>query len=214
MRFWFSGPRIFGVRPGVSFSPDDLKTPRSKAVGGRIEGSFVYVVRGDHNMVKIGVTTNPRARLAQLRTGSAFPIDYAFIGVTPGAGFDIESAAHAVLDKYRCTGEWFDLSPEIAISAVMGAAGKLGYPMRAIDLTTSDYILSGAAAGGQENASENKFSNGVRRAIACLLIYFFMLSALALLWPTNKMPELAGAMIVVVFPLASMWMSGKILRNK
>src|SRR2546423_562010 len=94
VRFWLSGPRMFGVRPGISISPNDLRpkpkpTSLRRAAGDNIEGSFVYVVRGDHNMIKIGVTTNPAARLASLRTGSPFPIDFAFIGVTPGPGYDI-----------------------------------------------------------------------------------------------------------------------------
>ena len=65
-------------------------------------GSFLYVIRGDHNMVKVGVTTNPSARLASLRTGSAFPIDFDYIAVTPSTGFDIEAGAHAMLKSHRC----------------------------------------------------------------------------------------------------------------
>ena len=26
MRFWISGPRVFGIRPGISVSPNDFKT--------------------------------------------------------------------------------------------------------------------------------------------------------------------------------------------
>lgn len=126
MKLWFSGPSFFGIRPGVSF---DAGQSTQRQTAPRVDGSFVYVVRGDHNMIKIGVTTNPAARLAQLRTGSPFPIEYAFIGATPGNGYDIEQAAHAMLAPHRVNGEWFDVSPELAISAVMGAAGKLGRAM-------------------------------------------------------------------------------------
>lgn len=208
MRFWLSGPRIFGFRPGVSFSPSDLTgSRRHAAAGDRIEGSFVYVVRGDHNMVKIGVTTNPRARLAQLRTGSAFPIEYAFIGITPGTGYDIEGAAHAVLDKYRCAGEWFDLPPEIAVSAVMGAAGKLGQPMRAIDLSTADHVLK-IAAGGDLPATAIKYST-MRRPLVGLALYLAMLAATAPFLPAaGATPEWAAGLAIIVFPAAAFWLSG------
>jgi hypothetical protein len=92
-------------------------------------GSFLYVVRGDHNVVKVGVTTNPNARLASLRTGSAFPIDFDYIAVTPGTGFDIEAGAHEMLKSHRCNAEWFDVPPEMAVAAIAGAAHKLGQPI-------------------------------------------------------------------------------------
>jgi hypothetical protein len=151
MRFFFSGPRILGIRPGVSFSASDFKTkeaPRAaRTTSGQIEGSFVYVVRGDHNLVKVGVTTNPSARLAHLRTGSPFPISFAFIGCTPGNGYDIERAAHLILDRQRLNGEWFDVVPEMAIAAVNAAAAKLGAPVQSMDLATADLALKLAAAG-------------------------------------------------------------------
>jgi len=121
MRFWFSGPRIFGVRPGVSFSPDDL---RRRASGP--SGSFVYVIRGDHNLSKIGVSTNPDARMAQLRTASPFPLEFAYISAIEGDGYDVEQEAHRILGSRRVNGEWFDVPPEMAISAVTGAAARLG----------------------------------------------------------------------------------------
>lgn len=126
MRIGFSGPRIFGIRPWFSFPIGAFRIKPQRPPGPRLTGAFVYVIRGDHNMVKVGVTTNPSARIASLRTGSAFPIDFAFIGATPGSGMDIERRAHQSLARYSCTGEWFDVSPEIAISAVLGAAAKLG----------------------------------------------------------------------------------------
>src|SRR3974390_1111355 len=104
MRFFLFGPRMIHglVRPGISFGPEDLgrlKQP-AKSAQSEISGSFVYVFKGDHNMTKIGVSTNPDARLAALRTASPFPIDYAFVGATPGNGFDIEKKAHELLEHH------------------------------------------------------------------------------------------------------------------
>jgi T5orf172 domain len=143
MRFWFSGPRIFGHRTGVSFGPEDLRALRNaqrprQAGAGHPDGSFVYVVRGGGNLCKIGVSTNPTARLAQLKTASAFPIPFAFIGGTDGtSGYAIEQEAHRILDRCRAEGEWFQCPPELAIAAINGAAAKLGEKLAPIDQAPS-----------------------------------------------------------------------------
>lgn len=184
MRFWISGPRFFGFRPGVSFPAGGASPAQTtqRSAGNSIEGSFLYVVRGDHNLTKIGVTTNPRARLAQLRTGSAFPIDYAFLGVTPGSGYEIEKAAHALLDARRVNGEWFDVTPEYAISALMGAAGKLNQPVKLIDLATADATLRIAAGNDPAPPRPVGFMGALAVTGNALVISFglFFLWAIAL----------------------------------
>jgi hypothetical protein len=151
MRFFFMGPRIFGIRPGISFGANELlrlaTKPKQNKPGEPITGSFLYVIRGDHNLVKVGVTTNPTARLASLRTGSAFPIDFSYIAVTPGTGFDIEQGAHAMLASHRCNGEWFDVQPEIAVAAIAGAAHKLNQPLLPVTADVAEQILQIAANG-------------------------------------------------------------------
>ena len=125
MRFWLGLPRILGLRTGVILGKEDLlDRPRRPAQ----EGSFVYVIRGDHGLAKIGVTTNPNARLAALKTASGFPLSLAFAGATASANsaFAIEREAHRVLDRHRVEGEWFDIPPELAIATVWAAAASLG----------------------------------------------------------------------------------------
>ncbi len=134
MRFWISGPRIFGLRPGVSFAPKDfqqakLVRPQEPA---RMTGGFIYVIRGDHGLLKIGISTNPSARIAQLRTASPFPLDFEYIGAMNGFGENVEREAHATLEKYRTNGEWFDCSPEMAVAAVSAAAYRLGEPIASV----------------------------------------------------------------------------------
>lgn len=155
MRFFFMGPRILGIRPGISFSASELlrlaTKPKQNKPGEPMTGSFVYVIRGDHNLVKIGVTTNPRARLAQLRTASAFPIDFCYIAVTPGTGFDIEAGAHEMLKSHRCNGEWFDVAPEMAVAAIAGAAHKLGQPILPVTAEVANQILQVCANGSRSS---------------------------------------------------------------
>jgi hypothetical protein len=157
MRFFSSGPRILGIRPGISFGLNELlrlaTNPMQNKPGEPMTGSFLYAIRGDHNMVKIGVSTNPNARLASLRTASAFPIDFSYIAVTPGTGFDIEAGAHEMLKSHRCNGEWFDVTPEMAVAAIAGAAHKLGEHKYLFDgqpwwLRLPLQIVGGAICGG------------------------------------------------------------------
>ena len=177
MRFYLGGPRIAGIRPGISFGPEDFKqkrgSPPRKPAGDITGGSFVYVLKGDHNLVKIGVTTNPSARLASIRTGSPFPLDYAFLGITPGPGFDIEQASHAMLTKQRLEGEWFDVSTELATASVMSAAAKLGQPLKPIDLATADLALKLTAAGFDPD-KDNLLSSPSRTLGKSLIRYFIV----------------------------------------
>ncbi len=128
MRFFFSGPRIMGVRAGIV--TDRIGgSNQSRKPAATQTGSYVYVIRGEHNLVKIGVTTSPPARLAQLKTGSAFPIEFSFLGFAEMGAYEIEQEAHRLLAKQRCNGEWFDVAPELAVAAIAGAAAKLGKPL-------------------------------------------------------------------------------------
>jgi hypothetical protein len=164
MRFFFTGPRIFGIRPGISFGASDLlrlATKPHRKPAEPITGSFLYVIRGDHNMVKVGVSTNPNARIGQLRTASAFPIDFSYLAVTPGTGFDIEAGAHTMLASHRCSGEWFDVQPEIAVAAIAGAAHKLGQPLLPVTADVAEQILRIAANGSGPSSNNTYLFDGL-----------------------------------------------------
>jgi T5orf172 domain len=151
MRFHPFGPRIMGTR-GLSFSPQDVQRlvdrPARPATGS-LEGSFVYVVRGDHNLCKIGVSTNPNARMAHLRTASSVPLSFAFIGGTDGTdGFAIEREAYGSLERCRVGDEWFDCLPETAIAAINGAAAKLGERLAPVAPENVDLLIRLAGKSG------------------------------------------------------------------
>jgi hypothetical protein len=60
MRLWFSGPRIFGLRSGISLGREDFARfadpQRGTTAGGAIDPdhSFVYVIKADNGLCKIG----------------------------------------------------------------------------------------------------------------------------------------------------------------
>jgi hypothetical protein len=150
MRFFFTGPRVMGIRPGISLGVSDFRRafgstsssmPGRSARGGAMTGSFVYVIEGESGHHKIGVSRDPIQRLSQLQTGSHVPLKFAYIGVTPGSGYDIEGRAHELLDAHRKEGEWFLVPASIAIGATLEAASRLGEPIQQVPPETVPQII-------------------------------------------------------------------------
>lgn len=176
-RFWFSGPRILGIRPGISFSPNDFKKRQSARQRNEYDpSSFVYVIKAPNDRVKIGVTKNPSARLAALQTGSHMRLRFAFIGCTPGEGYDIEGAAHNVLAAYRLEGEWFDVPAEMAVAAVTSCAWKLGHKLEIISQEQADKVLAIAAAEDRQTG-EGLGMMLLRIAATILLMFIGIIAA-------------------------------------
>src|SRR4051794_26063420 len=161
MRVWLSGPRVAGIRLGVSLGPEDFGPRRARSSSRQaqrpgITGAFVYAITDGHR-IKIGSSIDPNRRLRELQTGNPRPLQFCFVGITPGPGFDIEMRAKDMLRSYRTgmTGgdEWVDTSPEIAPAAMMGAAGNIGEKLNAISPSHVGQIVRIAQAGGHEEIS-------------------------------------------------------------
>jgi hypothetical protein len=117
-----------GIRPGISFGREDLRRLNAKSTVAQTSVSvpqFVYVVRGDHGLRKIGISTNPNARLAQLRTASPFPLQFEYVAMLSGDALGVEQMVHATLENYRQEGEWFAVEGDIAAAAIGRAAFRL-----------------------------------------------------------------------------------------
>jgi hypothetical protein len=146
MRLFFMGPRVLGIRPGISLGASDFRrafkgSSAPGKAGGAMTGSFVYVIEGENGHHKIGVSRDPIARLAQLQTGSHVPLKFSYIGVTPGTGYDIEARAHELLDAHRKQGEWFLVPASIAIGATIEAAMRLREPMQQVQPESVPQII-------------------------------------------------------------------------
>lgn len=86
---------------------------------------WVYLIGSPASrLVKIGVSSNPAERLADLQVGS--PIPLMILWRTQG-GQGLESALHRYFRNYRVHGEWFDFGEESATALVATAAVLLGY---------------------------------------------------------------------------------------
>ena len=83
------------------------------------------MIEGSHGAVKIGISSNPEKRRAELQTGAPHHLFLAFSIYAGDAAFDVEQEAHYILSAHRMPGEWFAVSKEMAIAAVYGAAARL-----------------------------------------------------------------------------------------
>jgi hypothetical protein len=158
MRRYLFGQRIMGFRPGISVGPADIAkfasstTPPATSNGtAGMVGAFVYVIEDGRGRVKIGTSKNPLRRLAQLRSTSGELLNFAYIGVTPSEGFDIERAAHIALAGHRVNGEWFNVRADEAVAAIAGAAFGLGYPI--LQLTADQAARTVAVARAEDAAA-------------------------------------------------------------
>jgi hypothetical protein len=152
MRFWLSGPRVLGIRPGITFRLDELlRKPSPRSRPQQLQGRFIYIISGNHGLIKIGVSSNPSARLAQLQTASAVPLTIAYLAALRCNGYAVEAAAHETLAGYRQNGEWFSCPVDMAVAAISAAAYRLGEPIASGDPKLADEVVriaaSEAAAG-------------------------------------------------------------------
>jgi hypothetical protein len=152
-RFWISGPRILGIRPGISFRLGEFSrgpSPRNRARRAgfirQLQGSFIYIIRGDHGLLKIGISSNPSERLAQLRTASAVPLTIAYVGALRCDGYSVEAEAYRTLAGCRLEGEWFNCPVDMAVAAIAAAAYRLGEPIASGDPRLADETVRVAAA--------------------------------------------------------------------
>jgi hypothetical protein len=126
----------------------------------------VYVIRDGRDHVKIGVSKDPIRRIAQLRATSTAPLSFAYIGVTPSEGYDIERGAHVALAGHRINGEWFNVRADEAVAAIAGAAFRLGYPILQL---SADQAARTVARARAEDAMAARPKHGGGMAILLLI---------------------------------------------
>lgn len=139
MRFFISKYLGFGLRAGVS-TPIRSIFGRNRVIASPIE--FVYVIAGEHGLVKVGITTNMQARLATLRTASPFRLKPHYALAVAGNAAAIEYEAHRRLASYRQQGEWFDCTPATAEAIVNEVATEFGIGIGMTDSANFERALA------------------------------------------------------------------------
>ena len=84
-----------------------LKALQDFEVPDDLHDMYVYAIREkDTGHIKLGISKNPRARLAQLQTGNSSELELVAYRRAENR-FRDEQAIHADADAYRLRGEWF-----------------------------------------------------------------------------------------------------------
>jgi hypothetical protein len=175
LRFWFSGPRIFGHRTGISFGPEDFRRLQSASASApatsRRPSAFVYVIRkAIQGHVKVGIGADPRERLRTLQTGSSEPLELVYTcAVKSNDGLRVERAAQDMMRNHQLVGEWFDTTPEMAVAAIAASAHHLGDPIVEIPPDKINAVLTIAAM--QDAAAQPRSSFGRQVAVAFATIF-------------------------------------------
>jgi DNA-binding XRE family transcriptional regulator len=72
---------------------------------------FIYLIRAENGLVKIGATDKPRARLSTLSSGSPVPLELLHTIATNDMPW-LEANLHRRFKEKRARGEWFRLTEE------------------------------------------------------------------------------------------------------
>ena len=83
---------------------------------------FVYLIKRDDGMIKVGISNHVRRRRSQL--GQASPNKLSILRIVRSSGglaFQIETGVKFLLHPLRVRGEWFECSDELALLALRAA---------------------------------------------------------------------------------------------
>lgn len=118
LRVWMTlGYATFSEYCAVEFGEASLRAASLRGLISEFDRSpvdrravyFIQAVTG--GLVKIGVATDPVARLAEIQR--MCPVPLRILGVLPGVGQARESSLHRTFASDRQHGEWFRPSPEL-----------------------------------------------------------------------------------------------------
>lgn len=79
---------------------------------------FVYAFENENRLIKIGTTTNPRAREHQISSMSGYAITKTYCSPECWNPYRIENIVHNTLRDKRKAGEWFNCTLNEAISSI------------------------------------------------------------------------------------------------
>jgi hypothetical protein len=159
VRVWIGGPRILGMRTGVSLGREDFQSLRgsTQVKGSKPTPAFIYVIQDVENRVKVGITADPASRLNALQTTSATKLTLLYVAAVKSSdAFAVEQVAHGILSKSRQSGEWFLAAPEVAVAAINAASFRIKDPIINVPLDQVQKIVQLASmSSGQLKASNS-----------------------------------------------------------
>lgn len=111
------------------FSPEYIKVYANEEIEQVNPKSFVYFI-SDGVFIKIGKGANPRKRLLELQTGNARKLNLLYLIPCKNdtAAFRVERMLHENFEKYRLSGEWFEIKDKLMNSLYEAEFSESYYP--------------------------------------------------------------------------------------
>lgn len=81
------------------------KKVKENTIGSR---QFVYLMKSESGLFKIGISTNPRGRLSAIISSSGMNVELLAFYKTELPAREVEGKLHKLFAAYRARGEWFD----------------------------------------------------------------------------------------------------------
>ena len=103
---------------------------------------FIYILRSEHGLLKVGSCTDPLVTITQLRKAAPYRLHIDYLGFTRAdLAVEVEAAAKGILQRHRAQARWYDCAPEVAVMAVQTAAKRMGYGMIQTNLEGVEEVL-------------------------------------------------------------------------
>ena len=189
MNLRLNGSKIKSISPDENAVSGEYRRPKPKSGlfsrwwAAQTVG-FVYVIRTEYGLVKVGSCLDPVAMIARLRKVAPYQFYVDYLGFTRAdLSVEVEWAAHEALARSRVQPEWFDCAPELAIAAIQTASRGLGFRMIRTDLEGVDDVVRNASRVTVSRFGLMRARQGYGEAIALGMLGSLL--ALAIIWKSR-----------------------------
>ena len=198
-------PRYAGHKGSIRNSGFLARWMATRSVG------FVYILRSEHGLIKLGSCMDPLTSITQLRKAAPYRLHIDYLGFTrTDLAAEVENAAKGILQRHSTDARWFDCEPEVAVAAIQTAAKRLGYGMIQTNLEGVEDVLRNpswvamARIGLRRGrrVSWGGFRNALVKTSLALTIIGGLAFALTRMAPMLDLRILMGPLILVVMIFA------------
>lgn len=133
--------KITGNEPMFGWKQWRKQREELKALEKKINDTqYVYLMQSENGLFKIGISKDPRKRLAQIRTGSGVEVELVAFYLTDGPARDVEKKLHKLFDKYRLLGEWFKFPETYSLEKFETLCDRFGMTKQGFKLNNKGII--------------------------------------------------------------------------
>ena len=120
------------------------KIKKDRQTSSIADRQFVYLIKSESGLFKIGISADPRARLSSIISSSGFGAELIAFYKTKELAATVEKKLHKLFSKYRVRGEWFDFPDTYTLEKFETICDKYGMTPQPL------YVDNGELLVGQE----------------------------------------------------------------